>query len=318
MAAAVSTVEEEVMVAAVTGDSSFNNFIRATTDEENELMRTQNLKFGTFRLKLAGTVAMAVLGLMLVGYARPVFAEGSEPGSGRKTFSSPTEACKALVQAVQNGDEEQLEAILEAGKEITSSNDAVEDKLERERFSQKFQEMHRFVREEDGKMILYIGAENWPFPIPLVSKNGVWYFDSDTGKQEITFRTIGENEATAIEVCDAFVTERKQGNTSKGDDPIAGYAQTLVSTSAGNTSTTAAATADKETHPFEGYYFRPKKNGGRIALVAYPTEYRTSGVMTFLVTQAGVVYEKDLGPNTKALAPDIKGRSLDASWHKAE
>jgi hypothetical protein len=280
-------------------------------------MRTQNLKIGTFRLKLASTVAMAVVALTLLGYARPDFAEGQRPG--RKTFSSPAEACKALVQAVQKGDEEQLEAILEAGKEVTSSNDAVEDKLERDRFSQKFQEMHRLVREDDGKMILYIGAENWPFPIPLVSKNGVWYFDSDTGKQEIAFRTIGENEATAIEVCDAFVTERKQqGNTSKGDDPIAGYAQTLVSTSTGNTSTTAAATADKETHPFQGYYFRPKKNSGRIALVAYPTEYRTSGVMTFLVTQVGVVYEKDLGPNTNALAPEINGRSLDASWHKAE
>ena len=91
-----------------------------------------------------------------------------------------------------------LEAILGAGTEVTSSNDDVEDKLERERFSQKYQEMHRLVREPDGLTVLYIGAENWPFPIPLVSKNGAWYFDSDSGLEEILFRTVGENEVTAI------------------------------------------------------------------------------------------------------------------------
>ena len=83
-------------------------------------------------------------------------------------------------------------------KEVTSSSDDVEDKLEREQFSRKYQEMHRLVQEPDGSTLLYIGAENWPFPIPLVSKNGAWHFDSETGTQEIKFRRIGENEATAI------------------------------------------------------------------------------------------------------------------------
>ena len=83
-------------------------------------------------------------------------------------------------------------------KEVTSSSDDVEDKLEREQFSRKYQEMHRLVQEPDGSTLLYIGAENWPFPIPLVSKNGAWHFDSETDTQEIKFRRIGENEATAI------------------------------------------------------------------------------------------------------------------------
>src|SRR6266404_4004448 len=175
-------------------------------------MRTMNLNIGTVELKTGSIVAVAMFALLLVGYPRSGFAEESAAGPGTKTFASPSEACKALSQAVKNGDEKTLESILGVGKEITSSSDEVEDNLEREQFSQKFQEMHRMVREADGKTVLYIGAENWPFPIPLISKNGVWYFDPDSGKQEILFRSIEENEATAIEVCDAFVTERKQGN----------------------------------------------------------------------------------------------------------
>ena len=101
-----------------------------------------------------------------------------------ETFSSPWKASSALFQAVQNSDEEALERILGAGKEVTSSSDEIEDKLERERFSEKYQEMHRLVREPAGSTVLYIGAENWPFPIPLVSKDGVRFFDSDTGTAE--------------------------------------------------------------------------------------------------------------------------------------
>ena len=90
--------------------------------------------------------------------------------------------------------------------DVTSSGDALEDKLEREQFSRKYEEMHRLVREPDGTTVLYIGAENWPFPVPLVSKNGEWHFDSDSGKKEILARRIGENELTAIQICKEFAT----------------------------------------------------------------------------------------------------------------
>src|SRR6201997_91407 len=164
---------------------------------EKEIMRTTNLIPETSaRPRLIWMIALAVFALTL-GHARLSFAQKSGP----KTFSSPGEASNALFQAVKNEDEQALEAILGAGKEVTSSSDEIEDKLERERFGQKYREMHRLVREPDGSTVLYIGAENWPFPIPLVSKNGAWYFDSETGKQEILFRRVGENEATAIEAC---------------------------------------------------------------------------------------------------------------------
>jgi len=268
-------------------------------------------------------VVLAVSALLVLTDTRSSFAQKSGP----KTFSSPGEASNALFQAVKNEDEQALEAILGAGKEITTSNDEIEDKLERERFGQKYQEMHRLVREPDGRTVLYIGAENWPFPVPLVSKNGAWYFDSDSGKQEIMFRRVGENEASAIEVCHAFETAEKQGETkAASDDAIVQYSESLV---------TASATNDKnkESGPFHGYYFRivtansaagthrslssGKKTGG-VELVAYPVEYRSSGIMTFIVTQDGGVYEKDLGPRTTTVAPDITQRRPNSSWHAAE
>ncbi len=163
-------------------------------------MRTTNLKptMSPGR-RLSWMVGLAFT-LLVLGHAQSSFGQTSQP----KTFSSSSEASSALFQAVQSEDEQAVEAILGAGKEVTSSSDEVEDKLEHEQFSQKYQEMHRLVREPDGSTVLYIGAENWPFPIPLVSKNGAWYFDSETGTQEIKFRRIGENEATAIQVCEEF------------------------------------------------------------------------------------------------------------------
>src|SRR6266850_7891817 len=199
---------------------------------ENPIMRTTNLITKTSsRLRLSWMAAVSVLALLVGTSAQWSLAQNSGP----KTFASPSEASSALYQAVQNEDEEAVERILGTGKEVTSSSDEIEDKLERERFSQKYQEMHRLVREPDGSTVLYIGAENWPFPIPLVSKNGAWFFDSNTGKQEILLRRIGENEMTAIEVCNAFAMEKKQGQTkAAGDDPIGQYAERLANTNADN------------------------------------------------------------------------------------
>jgi hypothetical protein len=280
---------------------------------ENEGMCMQNVKGRTFRSRLAGAVAMTVFPILLVVGARPSFGQESKT----TTFSSAGDACNALFQAAQNGDEHQLEAILGAGKEVTSSGDEVEDKLERERFTQKFQEMHRLVTEADGSTILYIGAENWPFPIPLVSKNGVWRFDSDAGKQEILFRTIGENEATAIQVCDSFASAKKQpGTGERGDDAVTGFTENLVSLSVSNSRQTDVP--DKGSKLFNGYYFQTTNKARKVALVAYPAQYGSSGVMTFLVTKNGLVYEKDLGPDTNAVAQNIKGNVVDSSWHRAE
>jgi DUF2950 family protein len=294
---------------------------------ENEIMHTTNQILATSsRPRLNWMAALAALAVLMVGHAYFSLAQKSGP----KTFSSPGEATNALVQAVQSGDEEAVERILGAGKEVTSSSDETEDKLERERFSQKYQEMHRLVREPDGSTVLYIGAENWPFPVPLVSKNGAWFFDSDTGTQEILYRTVGENETTAIQVCRAVAKAKEPSETeTTRDDSIRKYVQTLVS---GGTASAVSTARDieKESSPFHGYYFRVVTNspaGGNsnvasrnktgVALVAYPAEYRSSGVMTFIVTKNGTVYEKDLGSKTTTVARKLE-RGPDSSWHAAE
>jgi hypothetical protein len=294
---------------------------------EKEVMYTNDMKLEaleTFSVRLAcgfacTIILLLLLGLLLLtGFAEQSFAQEPQP----KTFSSAAEASNALFQAAQREDEQALEAILGAGKEVTSSSNEVEDKLEREQFSQKYQEMHRLVREDDGSTVLYIGAENWPFPIPLFSKNGAWYFDSKTGMEEIKFRRIGENEATAIEVCEEFAMAKNAADAkAASEDPITRFAESLASG--------AAAKADvKEPNPFHGYYFRivarnPASavgGGGKgtrgLTLIAYPAEYQSSGVKTFVVTWRGIVFAKDLGPETTTVAPQMKART-GSRWHPA-
>ncbi|MGA2354003.1 MAG: DUF2950 family protein [Terriglobales bacterium] len=288
-------------------------------------MRTNNMTLETlerFTVRLAcgfaSTLFLLLFLSLVVGFASTSFAQ--EPQA--RMFSSPGEASDALFQAAQKEDEATLEAILGAGKGVTSSSDEEEDKLEHEQFSKKYQEMHRLVQEPDGTTVLYIGAENWPFPIPLVSKNGEWYFDSARGKQEILFRRVGENEATAIEVCKQFAVAKNEANAqATSEDPITQFVQSLVSG--------AAEKADnKESNLFYGYHFRivtrnsasqassqSSKNEGWI-LVAYPAGYQSSGVMTFVVSRGGTVYEKDLGPSTTTVAPKIKARN-GSGWRPA-
>jgi hypothetical protein len=301
------------------------HYYRSTDDLEKEIMHTKNRKLGEPRKTFARLLALTVLLLLVIRCDRSSFAQESEP----KTFTSLGEACNALFYAVQSNDERVLESILGAGRELSSSSDEVENKLERDRFSQKYQEMHRLVREPDGSTVLYVGAENWPFPIPLVSADDGWHFDSKTGVQEILFRAIGENEITAL------LTAEKQGKTAAtGYDPISQYLQELLATGSKDADNKIHASQENPSNPFHGYYFRivrgnsaaatdshvsGAKNTLGFALVAYPAEYRSSGVMSFIVTQDGVVHEKDLGPNTETLARKLEKHShLDSAWPVAE
>jgi hypothetical protein len=326
-ALAEASMEEVVSTGAAEAEAVTGNSVQPNTtdDMEKHAMRTNDMNLEaleTVAVKLACGFASTVLVrlrlglLLLVGFANSSFAQAPQPNA----FSSPAEASNALFQAAQSEDEQTLEAVLGAGKEITSSNDEVEDKLEREQFARKYQEMHRLVREPDGSTVLYIGAENWPFPIPLVSKNGAWYFDSEAGTKEIKFRRIGENEATAIQVCEEFAMAKNAADAkAASEDPITRFAESLASAGATNVD-------NKEPNLFHGYYFRivarnassdvngPGKRG--LTLIAYPAEYQSSGVKTFVVTRRGVVFEKDLGPETTTVAPQMTART-GSSWNPA-
>ena len=139
---------------------------------------------------------------------------GAYPGMAQQaaqpTFPSAAEATLTLFQAVQGNNAKTIASILGGPTELAASGDPAQDKLDREMFVQKYQQMHRLGRETDGSMTLYIGAENWPFPIPLVEKSGAWRFDSDAGQKEVLFRRIGENELTAIDICHQLVAAEKQ------------------------------------------------------------------------------------------------------------
>jgi len=246
-------------------------------------------------------VAFAMGALLMAAYAPLAVAGKSE----QPTYLSAEEASHALLLAARNHDERTVTQILQAGDLPAGADEELEDRLDRERFALKYEEMHRFVRQANGSMILYIGAENWPFPIPLVSRNGAWRFDSDAGAREIRYRRIGENELTAIALCRALVAQSRPGADGATDDPAAGVL--------------AAAMNGGRPVAFHGYYFRTLAgSGNRVAALAYPIAYRSSGVMTFAVDAGGAAYEKDLGPSTAKIAGTMTGYRIDRTWSPAE
>jgi hypothetical protein len=276
----------------------------------------------------------------------------------QQSFHSPEEASAALFAAAQQTDNRALLEILgPAGRDLTSSGDPAEDRRERERFVTKYKQMHRVTKEHSGVMILYVGAENWPLPIPLVENNSVWYFDTDIGKGEILARRVGGNELATINVCHQLVDAQQQHYASANNGEHR-YALKLVGDNDGHDGLfssenedqsaspldTLIASADVEngttaSHgpvPFNGYYFRILTaqgnnaeggaksylvNGnmvGGFAFVAYPAAYRSSGVMTFIVNQNGVVYEKDLGPDTERITNAVTEYDPDSTWERAD
>lgn len=217
------------------------------------------------------------------------------------TFASADAASRALYDAVKKHDEESIGQILGATQSLAEKRD--EERLEREQFAQKYAEMHRLGRERNGRMMLYVGAENWPFPIPLVSHNGAWRFDAAAGEQEILFRRIGENELTAIGICGDLAKAAQNSQAHQDDDLLSTL---LVDAENGGTPTL-----------YRGYRFRVLNRGSAdFAVIAYPEAYRSSGVMTFIVSRRAVVYAKDLGAATKEVANAMTGYHLDRSWKK--
>jgi Protein of unknown function (DUF2950) len=188
--------------------------------ERSHMGRTK-LSFGKF--DWTNLLEMAAVGILLAG-GFPVRSVGKQ--QEQKTFSSPENAINALVTAAQNNDEEaMLDVLGPDGKQIVSSGDETEDAQNRANFVERYQEMHRLVKEPDGTVVLYIGAKNWPTPIPLVNKGSSWYFDTDAGKKEILFRRIGRNEISTIRVCQELVAAEKEYHSAEH----AKYAQKIFS-----------------------------------------------------------------------------------------
>jgi hypothetical protein len=178
--------------------------------------------------------------------------------------------------------------------------------------------MHSLRRDPGGAVILYLGAENWPFPIPLVDENGAWHFDPEAGQKEVLFRRIGENELTAVATCREFAVAQNRYRAGSNVDPTDSGPASLVAKA-------ASGSGSSDPVLLHGYYFRllpmsaAKGNTSHgFALIAYPAEYRSSGVMTFIVGEKGVVYEKDLGANTSTVASSMAAFHKDATWRPAD
>ena len=261
-----------------------------------------NVRRVVSRVRCPGRITALVAVALVIGPPRWSIAAAT----AARRFASAAEASEALFQAVRNGDRHAVEAVLGSADGLASCGDESRDAGERQRFVEKYQEMHRLVREPDGTTVLYVGAENWPFPIPLVSSRGRWHFDAEAGRREVTFRRIGADEATAIEVCRAAVqAARNDATPGNSTDPIVSYAERLAAAARTINGPTGRAIPDEAA--FHGYRFVVLKSGG-ITIVAYPAEYRSSGVMTFVVGEDGVVYERDLGPDTARVARNLKAR----------
>lgn len=130
--------------------------------------------------------------------------------ASQRYFASPEDALKALVEAVKSNDTAELDQIFGPGRKDLVTDDEVQHAARREAFAKHLAEKTDLVRETDSKVILHIGNENWPFPIPIVKKDDRWFFDTEAGKEEILNRRIGENELTAILVCRTYVKAQRE------------------------------------------------------------------------------------------------------------
>jgi len=303
------------------------------------------------------TVIIAAVILLSGTYSHSL--AGSIP---QKSFASPEEAVDALVVAVRANDKEEILAILgPGGKELISSGDEVADKEGHEKFLKAYDEMNKLEKESADKMVLHIGTDDWPLPIPIVEKDNKWVFDTKAGKEEILNRRIGRNELNVIEVLHAYVDAQREyaSKDCKGGGAVE-FAQKFISTEGKHDGLywkakegeemsplgPLVAQAAKEGYaekaeginfsPFHGYYYKILKGQGKhatggaydyvvkgkmilgYALVAYSAQYGNSGIMTFIINQEGVIYQKNLGKNTENTAKAMKKFDPDKTWKKVE
>ena len=260
--------------------------------------------------------------------------------AGQKTFASSKDALNAFVQAISTDNTADLEAILGAGgKAIVYSGDPVADNAARDQFVADYNAKHTLMAAGGHNYTLSVGANDYPLPIPLVNNGGKWYFDGAAGREEILYRRIGANELAAMEVCRGVVeAQRDYAASSHDGKPAGAFAARLMSTPGkqdglyweakpGEPQSPAGpllAEASSEGYtggkgaPYHGYYYKMITNSGGYALLAYPAEYRNSGVVTFVVTQSGVIYQKDLGKDTATIAHAISVYQMDGTWPTAQ
>ena len=277
--------------------------------------------------------------------------------STQKGFATPEQAAQGLIQATESYNVPALLEILGPdGKDLVASENPVDDKSRAAAFAKLAHEKHLISLDPKNRSRaeLLVGNDDWPLPIPIVKRSGEWYYDSKSGRQEILFRRIGEDELHAIQVCRGFVeAQYEYAWDTHGDADVTQYAQRIISTpgkhdglawkNADDTwggpigpevakALEQGYTPQSQPQPYHGYYFKVLKGQGPaapkgqmdfmvggamiggFALAAAPAQYRVTGVKTFIVGPSGIVYEKDLGPDTLKLFQSMDRFNPDKAW----
>ncbi|MFB9264845.1 DUF2950 domain-containing protein [Bradyrhizobium erythrophlei] len=304
--------------------------------------------FSMFRLSRVASVGIAAATAMAVLIS---LAEAQQ------AYPNPEDAAAALAAAVKTGEKQAILKVLGRGAEdIIESGDEVADAETRQTFLSAYDARHSIKAEGNKKATLILGADDFPFPIPLVNNRDGWEFDTAAGRREILYRRIGRNELDAIQTCLAYVdAQNEYADKDRTGEGAGVYAQRIVSSHGkkdglfwrddrdpsplGELAAQASAEGYKvgeQNAPYHGYYYRILKAQGSdapggalnyvvkgkmiggFALIAYPAEYGNSGVMTFMVNHSGTVYQKDLGPRTEIIAKRIIVFDPDQTWKKVD
>ena len=292
---------------------------------------------------------------ILAGAAMLILALSSL-AQAQQRFKTPEEAVDALAKAARSGDSKSVVSILGPGsQELVSSGDPVEDANVRQEYLAAYDAGHRIVSEPGKPSVLVIGPNDWPFPIPMVQRDGQWIFDVPAGREEVLARRIGRNELSTMKAMLAYWdAQQDYADMNKSKSGQAVYAQRIVSSpgkkdglywpTSGNEPPSplgeAVAAATQRGYrpgagePYHGYRFKillrqgPTAPGGAVdyivkgdmiggfAAVAYPAEYGNSGIMTFIINHEGDIYEKDLGEGTARIASQMTSFNPDHTWRK--
>jgi len=271
----------------------------------------------------------------------------------QRSFATPQEAIQATIDAAEHNDAAALLLLFGPdGKDIVESGDPAEDKESRAEFARSAHEKLQIEQDpaNPDRVTFAVGDQDWPFPVPVVRRDGKWRLDPMSGRLEILARRVGRNELNTMEICRGYVeAQLEYASEDRDKDGILKYAQNIASSSgkqdglysesaAQNAVTKAFAEAAgaSKPQPYHGYYYRvlksqgPAATGGAFdyvvkgkmiggfALVAWPAEYGVSGVQTFIIDHEGLLYGKDLGTNTTALARQMTRFNPDRSWRRVE
>lgn len=281
-------------------------------------------------------------------------ARASAPLDALKGFDTPQQAAKVLVEAAAKFDEAAFVQLFgPSGDNVVLTGEAAQDRKHAADFAAEAQEkLSVSVDPKNGnRAFVLVGNENWPFPVPLVRRGGKWFFDAPAGRQELLYRRIGANELDAIAICRGYVQAQYDYAFEKREGyNVNQYAQRIISTSGkqdglawqnpdgtwggpvGEEIARAIEQGYNSGEPYHGYYFKILKGQGPaapmgamdfvvqgvmiggFALVAAPAEYGVTGVKTFMVSDDGVVYQKDFGPKTLEEFRRMERFNPDTSW----